>query len=484
MSHILSIDASQEPAQAVLVKISDRTVQIIEHHSLELGNPFMPPSEEKDGSSPSSPSKKLIELVKMFSHEWVRSLLIVPHHRSLSLNLELPFGTPKSINKILELEVQDLLPFSTEQFHLSPASLGVIHEGEFDVHVALTPRHYMQHILQVATSDVFEPALLTTPPSVLSAAYYLAPNYCQEDATLIYPIQQGLAILFVVDGIARAGRVISLDTKDPASLSPSDLQQAYSEIKLALAATEKRYETTFSRIYLMGEIPESRLLQQTLGRVMEQLPPSELVPQCSEVQGLATLGAVFAQDRTPPPLLENLRTGSFSYRPQLQEFISGLRKLSTPFFVTLAIVSGCLLASYWIRNQHLLTLQTAMAAQIERVIPEAHPETGKELEFVQTHFGSLHNQLKEIGSAAQVSAIQALAELSEEFSSAKSVDVKRITITGKTVTIEGNAPNYHAVDRLKNKLRKRSIFCGKIKDDTSASVSKQVGYTYTLTLCD
>ncbi len=485
MSCILSIDASQDPAQAVLVEIQDRKVKIVEHHSLELGDIFRTPSYDHDDQVPEVvPSEKLIQLVKMFQGEWVRSILIVPLHRALSLNLELPFGNMSSINKILELEVQDRIPFSTDNFHLSPTPLGPLNEGEFDIHVTLTPDEYMSHLIQVTTSDVFEPALITTAPHVLSAAYYLAPDYCQEDATLLYPLQNALALLFVVDGVARAGRVISLCTTSSKTPSQEEIQKAYSEAKLALVASEKRYSTTFSRIYLMGDTPEPRLLQQTMGREMEELPPSELIPSCTPQQGLATFGAVFAQDRTPPKLLGNLRTGAFSYRPQLQELITGLRKLTLPLALMLLTLSCCLLVSYWIRSQHLSTLQTAMATQIERVIPEAQPEAGKELEFVQSHFGVLHTQLKEIGSTAQVSATTALAELSEDFSEAKSVDVKRITITGKTVAIEGNAPNYLAVDRLKNKLRKRSIFCGKIKDDTSSSGSKKVGYRFTLTLCE
>lgn len=497
MAPVLCIDISSSPAYGVLVEFTDKKVKIVEKHSQELGTLPLPSRDWEENSEPDSSERSdapeenggksefaqnFQTLLNAFSHEWTRSLLIVPPHRSLALNLELPFGNAKSISKILELEVQDKIPFSTEEFLLSATPLGVLGAGQFDVHVGLTPRPYVSSLLSEVSSETFEPALITVPSSVLNAVHFLAPSYCSENSAVVYGRPEGLAISFTVNGEARTGRLIPLPA--PNGIPDGErLQKVYAEAKLALAACERRYNMTFDKVYLMGEVANSRALQQMLGRETEDLPIRDLIPNCPSEYSLAALGSVFAQDKSPPPLLNNLRTGDFAFRPQFRELISGLKRLTFAATTTLVSVTLCLLLTYWIRDYRLTQLQDAMSTQVERIIPAADVSHGGELEFVQGLYGRLNAQLKEIGSATKISAAEALAQLAQDFRRFTSLEVSRLNVTGEIITIQGYAPNYGKVEEFQRRLgRKKDFYCD-IGDKTTAAGSKKVGFDFRLTLC-
>src|SRR5690606_33273781 len=126
---ILSIDVTDHPARAVAVKVEGRKVEILEERSAPLEGLFSPsqllqlgdssilngngqgadpqsssgPLNTNTDAAPSLAINTFQELISSVQTPWTSAILIIPPYESHSLNVELPFGDPKNIDKILDL---------------------------------------------------------------------------------------------------------------------------------------------------------------------------------------------------------------------------------------------------------------------------------------------------------------------------------------------------------------------------------------------
>jgi len=164
MQWILGIDFSAQPCELTLSKVEGNLVEIADHRTVDLplladhtllaktdlshfiSQPEKPNRDdleresglaedvESQQLSDDNPTRtlvnatvaKLLDTVSSIENQWTAVSVIIPPHDHLALNLNLPFGDAKNLNRIVDLEVQDVVPFELDDFLVQYAPLGPI----------------------------------------------------------------------------------------------------------------------------------------------------------------------------------------------------------------------------------------------------------------------------------------------------------------------------------------------------------------------
>lgn len=494
MQQILTIDTSIEPAIASLVRVSGRNIEVIEQHEQLLNGLFslehlraqsVQVENVEQASSTQAPAPQaedksaLHHLLKKFRHPWTASYLVISPFESTSLNVSLPFGDPKRIERIIDLEVQDLLPFETDEFVLNHLPVVSDQNDNFDVHVNLIPKQIISASLQICRNAEFEPLMISSPGGTITSIYHLAPDYVADNSAIILEHGGWYYISIAFDGEPHVDRIIRPNTQ----LNGNAEQALIAQIRISINAAEQKYGKKIDIAYLIARTPELRRLQESLGRRVERLQISELLKRGSCKENIAQLGAYFAQDSMPAIPFANYRVREFSYRPELKELLRGLRELRPHALACLALVLAFLIGVYLVRAYRISATEQAIAQQIERVLPGTPLPAGKELAILQGRISALSQELETLGSATRYSPLKVFRSLSEVFPKGQDVEVDGIEIRGERVVVDGTAPSYTTIERIKVLLRKESSFC-RIKDETRNAARRRIAFTFTINLCE
>lgn len=554
MQYILSVDATVDPAQAVIVKVDGRSVEVIESRPIDLMGELAPESapaneaaqpsepavqegsgqedrpglqnvpkaartiattrdqlgELPDEPSEGSPSMERrsggllsagpVNLHEVLSTPWTNAVLIIPPEDYLSLNLELPFSDQRNIGKILDLEVQDVVPFDVSEFLLQHTSIAPLAPGSFDVHVSIIPKTYIRRLLKACRSFGFEPLIISTPSSIAAALYYIAPDYFVKNSAIIVAQDPLYYVTSCFEGRIRSERVIRRSQPVPGLAggsgprggdSEENARQALLlELKMTVAATERRYRGQIECVYLVENTPlgwNPAALRQALGRNVQTVNLAELGREIQPATAMAGLGAVFAQDVDPPMILTNFRTREFSYLPPLKEVMAGLRLLLPLILSALMLLAVTMITVFYMRERHIGKLRSAMFEQIKAAMPDAEIDESTALQQLQRQNAALDEQLKDLGSPSSLSPLDVLLEISKDFPISSDTFLNQVGIRGNNVKLDGTAPDYAAVDRVEKALnkRKKSVYC-RIKKDSGGlgAVAGSRSFSFEIWLCE
>lgn len=448
MQTVLSIDASISPAHALVVGIEDQSIKVLEHHQVEL----------PEGSC----KEELQELLQSIRTQWNNLILFFSPRESLSINLSLPFKDQKNVEKIIDMEVQDILPFELSEFVLHHRHTRSLPQQGEDVHAALLPQQRVAQVIQDSRACDVEPYIVSTPGSALQGVYHVAGPSLSDNSFILLKRPDRYTIAAFIDRKIVFERTIDASdyTKD------NDTELVRAQLALTCAHIEERYETKIPDLYILSESDQD--LGDTFeGKTIHKLSPEDFVPLVPQkVSIVALLGAVFGQDYPAPIILSNFRTREFSFSPRLQELIKGLKVLLPFFGVLLAAILLYLFSLYGMRHYSMQSIQSELSKEAQAVIPGFTAETGTEATSLQAKTMELQNILKDLGSPLTSSPLELLSILSEDLPSIEGIDIHRISVKSGEVRIEGSTPNYRSQEKLEATLKRRSkIFC-KVKNDT------------------
>ena len=514
MQSILSLDVSCEPACLQVVEVDGSVLRIVESHKVSLGSAFAreqlchqapepsPATAEQpaqtqdlapdDNSSDANSSvdsqngsqmlAQLGEAVRSIKAPWTNSVLIIPPHDHLSLVLDCPFGDERRLDKIIDLEIQDRVPFDLSEFLVEYQPLGQNQSQHFDVHVSIIPKIAMQNALRLCRSVDLEPFVVTTPASVLEALFHIAPDYFSADAALMLAQSDTLHLLVRFQSKVRGDRVIRLPLTENGS---PDKSQALAELKLSICEVESRFERSIERLYILGDSLHSSDVQKLLGRSVEQLRLGDFVdPQDKEVC-LASLAPLFAQDSLEPPVLINLRTREFVYSPRLRELLDGMRRL-VPYFLSALLCGFLALVTIFVLRENLISrMQEAAHTQIREVVPDLALKEGEEVNQIMARNSKLEEELGKLGSPSRYSPLDAFREISLDFQKLPGATLRSLTIQGNRIRVEGTVNAYSDLDAMEKALRARkNVYCRIPQPEPSRAGGNQVNFDLKLWTCE
>ncbi len=502
MQTVLAIDTTVEPAQAHLVRVGGKALEVIESHSSNLGAQLsqaefsalkaeafhsfkqslsgastVTPQTEGDAADNSREEGARIlktiaqgfkDLVNKFQSPWTTSVLIVPTPDYLSINMDLPFKEQKSISRIINFEVQDVVPFDVNDFLIQPRFISARSPGSYDVHVSLIFKSFVRNVLNVCKFGNIEPLIVTTPASVIAALYHLAPDYFVDNSAVILCQERFYSLAFKIDGEVRCDRVLDGQLYD-ASRGPGSLT-VLSDIKLSLAHVERRYERKIERIFFVGDPESASFFKQSLGRSVEVVNLKEFVRASQSQQtnqdqlslGVAGLSALFAQDVKPPQILTNFRVNEFAFSPQLQELFGGLKKLLPYFGALLLAVAVTLLGLYASRQVYRAKLESTISEYVRAALPDTPIAVeGMELAVLSGESQKMATTLKDLGSLSSMSPLAVFLHVSNDMKEAardlknkEGTDATELTIKSGVIFVKGNVPDYSAADSIRQHMER------------------------------
>lgn len=451
MLNVLSIDTSVSPAQAIVVGVEENSIRVLEHHTIDL-----PETEWRE---------QLKSVLNSIRTQWQNLVLFFSPKDVLSLNLSLPFKDTKSIEKIIDMEVQDVVPFELSDFILHHRHIRPLPEKGEDIHAALVANDRIAQMLSDTRACEVEPYIISTPGSALQGIYHLTGTSIADNSFIVLERTDKVVFAAFIDK-----KIVYERTIESSFYTGDNVEEHLrSQILLSCAFIEKRYEVSIDDLYLIKEVEKSNL-EELDGRKVSTILLHDFVPLVpQQVSAVALFGAIFGQDYPAPTILSNFRTREFAYSPRLNELAKALKALS-PYIgmlvVTFLIGVGIL---YGARAYALSKGRQALLAEIHSKIPEFSAEPGAEAMTLQGKASELENSQ----STLTTSPLEILTILSEDLPTIPQIDLQKISIRNGKIRLEGSTPNYSTQEKLETLLnRKTKIFCGKI-DNLSTSTGSR-----------
>lgn len=509
MQHILCIDLSSHQAQAVIVKAYEGTIEVLDYQCCECdlwplnghpqesteSNPVgtSPPTEQgikshpfketintQDNTNSSQNGSTLTRLLNGIKIEWSTAVLILPPQNYLSLNLTLPFRDQRSISKVIELEVQDVVPFNLDEFVVQYQISHRITENLSQLHIGLLPRNLIAESLKICREVGLEPLIITTPTGALSTLYHLDSTFAGSNSALLWYNNGSCHLCYAFNGQIRGDAVLNYP------LTGQDTLKLVERLKLHLTGYEHLFEIPIERLYVVGEALKDLDLATATGYQTEYIDPTRLVAHSQDENIIACLAATLAQDTQPAPLFNNFRVREFRYHPQLNWVKAGLRKVLPHATLFMAVLLLCLLGTYLFRQYQIEKMHEAASEQIVSAAPSLAPLQSDGITALQNENERLETELRTLGSPSKLSPLDAFAQISRDFPVLKAdgdVSVARLQITSSSIIINGVAPNYQVVSKIKRALKRQKDYYCNVEESISGS-SPRVNFTFTIKLCD
>jgi hypothetical protein len=504
MQTVLSIDISSKSAEAVVANIEGKNIQVLERHRLDITeflSSLVTPQQNhengelinenmqndgpaKEGTEGKQSQNPIIEILSKITHNWNNAILTVPSQDYLSMNLDLPFNDNRSINRILDLEIQDLVPFEIQDFHLCHKSIAASPlNGEeagvkYDTHVGIISKSHINRIMDLCHQANFEPFIVTTPCSALGSVLTLAPLYFAENSLILLERLPDYYMITSYDGLIRGEKIIThpsfqhLSNGNGSGVTISDANKSIlMDLKLFIASTEKRYGKNLDKIYYFGKNFTANDLQNSLTRSIEILKVNEFIPLENEEPCIAAMAAVYAEENNSSLIINNFRARQYAYNQKLKYLL----KSSTALLPVLGIFLACLFVylctKYLINEYSIHRLNSAVNTEIRNALPNMEIPNGQELKSLQGENQKLEDQLNDISSLSSMTPLDLLLEISKDLPSSLGLSIKAVRIKDNKLVIEGSAKAYSDVDNVKKILERKPLYQRVKKVETSTGAA-------------
>jgi hypothetical protein len=454
--------------------------------------------EEVDTDKVRLSVQNLKDALQSFEAPWTAVSVIIPPHDHLALNLNLPFGDAKNLNRIVDLEVQDVVPFELDDFLVQYAPLGPMSQGAaafdikesvahmYDVHVGLMPRAFVKNILEFCKAAGIEPNILTVPSSALGSVYHLGRDFFTSNSAVIFNRGDEYSMAVFINGEVRVERVLyASKILAGTALQPGEhpLRPVFTALKLMLAAAERRYGVRVENVYILGRDIKSSNLQQLFGRPIQGVHLKDFIKTGDAPVGLSPLSVPFAADDTTLAPLSNFRAREFSFTPKIAEFLRALLGASKYIQAAVGAVIISLACIYSVRAYNLSSIESSLQRQIALVIPNFQvPADGDIRGALMKAEGKLTEELGVLASPAKVSPLDALLEIMRLLPTDDGVTILNIKITNTTAKITGTAPQLSSIENIGKALRANKGVFSKVTATPGSSNASKFNFTVDLVL--
>ena len=428
--------------------------------------------------------------------EWTAVSVIIPPHDHLALNLNLPFGDARNLDRIVDLEVQDVVPFELDDFLVQYAPLGPMSQGNaaldikeqsstaFDVHVGLMPRVFVKNVLYLCKAAGIEPNIMTVPSSALGSVYHLGKDFFSSNSAVVFNRGDEFSMAVFINGEVRVERVLYASRLVAAAQQEAEhpLKAVFTALKLMLAATERRYGTRVENVYLLGREVKGANLQQLFGRPIQGIQMRDFIKSEGSFGGLSPLGAPFAADDSTLTPLSNFRSREFSFTPKIGEFLRAFVGTTKYLGIALGAVVIAVLCTYLVRAYTIGAIQRSLTKQIASVIPGFTAPRSEIRSALMEAESSLTKELGVLASPAKVSPLDALLEILKLLPQNDTVTINSIKISGTKAQIMGTAPQLSAIETVGKALKANSGVFSKVTATPGTSAQGKFNFTVELIL--
>ena len=526
MSFVLCIDFSCTPCEVSLSEVSTGRVEVTRHVVCDISaitEPSALASEDlfnvlaelrgkkrvandaltestSDFQQAESALQALREAIAQLEPIWTSCVVVVPQDNFVALNLDLPFGESKTLEPIVDLEVQDVIPFDLDEFFiqysipdyqnnaaespLSPRSEArTSNSGPFDVHVGMLPRNTVRNTLDICRSVGVEPSVITVPSSAIGAIIQIITKASSSNCAILFNRGDYYSLAICIDGKVRLERSIiaSKNIAHVASTSKeTSLSQIFTTIRLAIAAAERKYSTKIEKVILLGREVREGQGEKAFHRPLEGVSFRDLLGTQATSSSVAPLAAVYAHEDATATPLSNFRSRQFSFTPKLSEFfraLLGVRRVALRAGIATIVALAVIYIS---RQYHISSISTSLIKQINDVIPGFNPEPQAIASELSSRRQTLADELASFGTYSNASPAAYLTTILESLPSNKSVSLDSLLIKKELIRIEGTASALSAIEEYTQALGTHTDIFNKL--DYKPQNSPRGGFTFSISI--
>lgn len=526
MSFVLSIDFSCEPCEVSLSEVSAGRVEVVSHATCNMSAITEPSvlasgdlrsilaelGEKKRAANETStePTTQLkqaasaLQALKEAIHQldpvWTSCVVVVPQDNFTALNLDLPFGETKTLEPIVDLEVQDVIPFDLDEFFIQysipeydnnraerigtlPQSPKSGNAGPFDVHVGILPRNTVQSTLDICRLIGVEPSVITVPSSAIGATIQIAPKAASLNSAILFNRGEYYSLAICINGKVRLERSI-IASKNIAHIAnaskETSLEQIFTTIRLVIAAAERKYSTKIEKVLLLGREVKDGQGEKAFQRPLEGISFRELLGTRATGASVAPLAALYAHEDSTTTPLSNFRSRQFSFTPRLSEFFRALLAVKRVAVRAGLVTVLALVVIYVSRQYHISSISTSLIEQINDIIPGFNPEPNEIASELNSRRQSLSDELASFGTYSNASPAAYLTTILQSLPANKAVTLDSLLIKKGTIRIEGTASALSAVEEYTQALGTHTDIFNKL--DYKPQNSPRGGFTFSISI--
>jgi hypothetical protein len=436
-------------------------------------------------------TKLLKQALSKFSNIPDTCLLTIPPIDTISFNIDLPFTDAKNIRQVIDMEVQDSLPFEIDDFLIQHTEVKRNAGTNNDIFVSIIPKKLIDFFIKSLKECNLEPYLITTRSSTISGLYIFDPQLKNAETLACLSLDSdNLALNLKVKGTIVSCKDFCLSNYSPAT--------ELNEVRLKLSSFEKKYDVTFDKIILFANQKHKHSVQQQLGRSVEVFDIKSYINhnnnaaqkidfESSSLQH-ALVATAYTPDLNREKPLTNFRTREYSFNPLIKYLLENWKRIIPQVSLT-SFIAFLLIASIFLSREYkIIRLYKSIHSQVQDSKIEANLQKGAEITELEKVNANLEQQLTSLGSPSALSALDILLDLSYDIKDTKKraagLEVQEINIGPSGIIVSGTARDYSDVEKFEKELKKRrNVYC-KIKRDTSSSSSQARGFKFILSLCE
>ena len=407
-------------------------------------------TELKDSFSASFRSEaELLAILKERSGDWkgARIVVSIPGDRFSQRLLHFPFSDRKRLEKALPFELEDSVPYTLDDVVIDHLVVGEIakdgkEKGETPVLGIMLPKKVLRRQLEVLAAAGLDPQVIVPSLIGLAAVSRMVPT-------------QGVMLLI-------AGNDLCLkNNENVIAFRSFSASQATGGAAHTLKALETAYGVQAEKVLLLGR--EHPVGWENLGLALEQVAPEYNGKKVEEPVslGLALSGEI------------NFRKGEYAYRLADEGTHKRKRALIIAGVLAAMLAAANLGIKLYIVESGYGKLDREIKSIYQQLFPqEAMP--GDPVRSLRDKLNTGRKQFGVLGSGS--SALDAMRAVTEGIPKEVRVTFSEFNLEGDRLKLQGDAPSFESVDKIKAELQKVPQFGEVTVLDTRMGVDSKVKF--------
>ena len=392
--------------------------------------------------------EELAAALRERSATWAGARIVstIPGSRFTQRTLAFPFSDRKRVEKALPFEIEDAVPFGLDEVVLDHAVLkpGSGKQGdEAQVLCMALPKAVLrQHLEFLATAGIEPHAVV---PSFLGLA--------------------AVAALMPADGVSLlvAGGDVCLRSGGSVQALRSIGTAATGGMLHVLQALETEQDLRVERAALLGGDEALRTVLTDAGIAVESVTP-ELGGK--KVPDAASLGAALAGD-------VNFRRGEFAYR----HVDEGARRRRRTVIIAAAAAAVLFCVNIGVKLWVVRSGYNRLDSEIREIYKQTFPdakESGDALRLMRDKLADARKRFGALGSGS--SALDVMKTVTDGIPKEVRVAFTDFLLEGERLRLQGEAPTFESLDKVKAELQKSPLFSDVAVQDTRMGVDNKVKF--------
>ncbi len=399
-------------------------------------------------SAPFRTEDELIVILKERSGDWAGARIIVsiPGDQFSQRLLHFPFSDRKRLEKALPFELEDSVPYDLDDVVIDHLVVGEIArdgkaKGETPVLGIMLPKTVLRKQLEVLAAGGLDPQAIVPSPVGLAAVSRMVPT-------------EGTVLLI-------AGNDLCLKNGETVIAFRSFSAQATGGAAHTLQALETTHGVHVEKVLVLSR--EQPVGWEDLGIVLEHVAPEYNGRKSAEP---VSLGLALSGDI-------NFRKGEYAYRLADE----GTRKRKRTLIIAGALAALLAAANLSVKFTVVQTGYGKLDREIKGIYQQLFPQETLPGDSVRSLRDKLTNARKQFGVLGSgSSALDAMRAVTEGIPKEVRVSFSEFNLEGDRLKLQGDAPSFESIDKIKAELQKVPSFAEVTVLDTRMGVDSKVKF--------